>query len=549
MTAYSRDSDFKSDSILSASKKNHKNDLDQQRIGSSRKRDILFPTHHKTYADFMNELTQDDVLEGLLSNGMFSDKIPPILSSRSFFEYRSKKVGLPRNGWKGWITFRYLRNNNEYREYGIPNPFSYELLVRHISEHWDKIKDILRRNTENMSYRVSRIHPRKIAGSNAIFEMNYKNWRVDSDPIPAVLMGRRYVVRCDISKCFPSIYTHAIDWAIDGREIAKQNKHNGIKTWASILDDRAAATRNGETHGLLIGPHSSNLLSELLLTDIDKKLYLQGFRFIRNIDDYECYVDTIHDAELFIVELGKCLSEYRLSLNQSKTEVLELPMAVSQSWVRSLKNYRFGAEPISYKEAQSFLDHTIETMEKADNLSVLLYAFRMLSGFTLKSAAKRYYMDMGAHLACLYPYLTPHLEKVLILPTDMDVDRIRLLSETLYCKAISTRDYLTACYAIYFALRYRFDLSVLTGEDVLVSNDCLLKLFAFLYSKERGNKTLRDALRRDARGLQGEDFDRNWLFAYHALPTEDLPKGDWREIKKAGVRFVDMSLPRNACDS
>lgn len=49
---------------------------------------------------------------------------------------------------------------------------------------------------------------------------------------------------------------------------------------------------NGETHGLLVGPHASNLLSELILTRIDKTLFDEGYRFVRHIDDYLCYVDS-----------------------------------------------------------------------------------------------------------------------------------------------------------------------------------------------------------------------------------------------------------------
>ena len=34
--------------------------------------------------------------------------------------------------------------------------------------------------------------------------------------------------------------------------------------------------RNGETHGLLIGPHTSNLLSEIILTVVEKNYMIRA---------------------------------------------------------------------------------------------------------------------------------------------------------------------------------------------------------------------------------------------------------------------------------
>lgn len=127
-----------------------------------------------------------------------------------------------------------MRNAGRFREFGIPNPFAYEILVRHIAKHWDDIRHILEQNTRNQPYRVSRIHIRKMRGTRAVFDMNYQNWRIDANPLPSILFGRRYLAYCDISRCFPSTYTHAVDWAIEGREVAKTNnpiKAHGALRW------------------------------------------------------------------------------------------------------------------------------------------------------------------------------------------------------------------------------------------------------------------------------------------------------------------------------
>lgn len=504
-------------------------------------RDSLLKSVHKTYGNFLDELSADDVFEGLLGFGLFGDRLPPALTSESFLEYCNENTCNPGRSWHEWVEYRYLRNINQFRDYGIPNPFAYLELVRHICDHWKEMVALLKTNTAGQPYCVSRIHIRKTRDSKALFSMGYKNWKTDCNPLPALLVGRRYLVHCDISKCFPSIYTHALDWAVVGREEAKRNHSGHIDTWSKELDHLTSCCTNGETHGLLIGPHASNLLAELILTEVDKELIGQGYRFIRNIDDYECYVDSADEAERFVIELEGCLAQYRLTLNQKKTEIRELPGALTDSWVRLLRSYPLSEDEVSYSEAASYLDYAIDRMGKADgNASVLLYAFKVLAGKRLKYSAKRYYEDMACHLAHLYPYLVPHLEEYVFEPCATDAKKIALVSAYLYRKSLNTRDYLTTSYCFYFATKYSFELPDVQASEVIDTDDCVLKFFAFVYAGKR-DKGLRDVLRGDARRLAAieSDFEKNWLFAYHALPLEDLPEGPWRAIKRKGVKFFD----------
>lgn len=68
----------------------------------------------------------------------------------------------------------------------------------------------------------------------------------------------------------------------------------------------------------MIGPHASNLLSELILTVVDKNLYDKDWRYIRNIDDYTCYVESMEDGQKFLLELGSELRQFDLTLNFKK---------------------------------------------------------------------------------------------------------------------------------------------------------------------------------------------------------------------------------------
>ncbi|MDO4210725.1 MAG: RNA-directed DNA polymerase [Bacteroidales bacterium] len=507
--------------------------------------DALFPEHSKAYSAFMDELSSEAVYEGLVAQGMFGDKIPPALTSEPFYQYCVSRARTFNKNNREWVTYRYARSYGRYREFGVPNPFAYEELSKYIADHWEQIKAHLHTYTADQTYKVSRIHVRKQRDSACIFEMNYKPWWQDYNPVPTILIGKRFVAECDISRCFPSIYTHAIDWAVNGREAAKKNKRSGSKTWAGKLDCKAAAIKYGETQGLLIGPHASNILSELVLTRIDSVLFANGYRFIRNIDDYTCYTETREKAEQFVIDLEGELSRYRLSLNQRKTRISILPSAISEDWVHVLKNYRFlDNKRLTYRDIESFMDTAVMLMEQSGgNQSVVLYAMRMIARKQLKQSARRYYIDLASHLVCLYPYLLPQFEQTVIEPFCMDDERIRVVSEAVYSEAMRTRDYLSASYALYFAAKYKFILHGVDSREIVEAEDCLLLLFTFLYACELREDSLREELLLFAEGLvddkSSEAFDRLWLFAYEALPVSRLPQGDWRGIKKASVSFVD----------
>ena len=97
------------------------------------------------------------------------------------------------------------------------------------------------------------------------------------------MLGKCYLVKTDISSCFPSMYSHALSWALVGKNYAKVNKGNS-KEWYNKIDIYSRKISNNETHGVLIGTHTSNILSEIILTSVDAQL-ADKYSYIRFIDD------------------------------------------------------------------------------------------------------------------------------------------------------------------------------------------------------------------------------------------------------------------------
>jgi retron-type reverse transcriptase len=113
-------------------------------------------------------------------------------------------------------------------------------------------------------------------------------------------------------------------------------------SWPDKLDKACRDTTNGETHGVLIGPHASNVLSELLLTKIDAELRKekQNWKFVRYIDDYHCYVQTYSEGKIFLSRLDRILRNYDLQLNYKKTKIMELPQYEKSFWTNTIGLYK-----------------------------------------------------------------------------------------------------------------------------------------------------------------------------------------------------------------
>lgn len=172
----------------------------------------------KTYYDIMNDITKYDLFAGLLGNGTFSD----------------------------YVRYENMRKVNVPCQHGIPCPVQYMKLCKCIVDLWDEIREHFKKYTQGQEHKISLLHIRKIKNTQSLFKMSYENWHEDEDLDTFLRIGKRVIVKADISNCFPSIYTHAIPWAFVGKCEARRNKKVG--SWYNEIDKYLRYCKNNETH-------------------------------------------------------------------------------------------------------------------------------------------------------------------------------------------------------------------------------------------------------------------------------------------------------------
>ncbi|MGQ2966371.1 RNA-directed DNA polymerase [Methylophilus sp.] len=514
------------------------------------------------WTETKENLASHEVLNGLLDYGLFAEKIPPCFTSKglsafttqrmadTFEENNRNRLGaLLDKSSHDYIRYEALRDINIPRHMGIPHPEAYAAQAMAISKYWKEIAT----HCNKPKPAISRVYVRPV-GDGSIFEMNYKGSESleHEEVLQDWMSGAKYVVETDVSACFPSIYTHSIPWALHTKAVGKIERN--ITEFAGCLLDKCTQnTKDKQTNGLLIGPHASNIISEIVLTCIDKELQDKGFLNVeRHIDDYKFYAKSLVEAESFVKQLGRSLRYYEMFLNERKTRVLELPRPSEENWRLLLNRFTFPKdEEINFSMIRTYLDLALECSQTLGKSTPLNYAIKTIAGndtpLNLNERAKRMYAQEVMNLALAFPYLVPSLDTSVFeryrypgLETKISRFAISLIGlglQKLYPDTIA--------HALYLTLKYNFNLAV-TNEillEVLSIEDCVVNILLLEYVKKFNIHEVRDAIQTkidELKSYDSRESDKQWLLIYQLWSVKELRDNNQHflaELKEQDFQF------------
>ncbi len=143
----------------------------------------------------------------------------------------------------------------------------------------------------------------------------------------------------DISKCFSSIYTHSVSWAIKSAQHSKDN--NMARSFGNDFDKLMHKMNYNETNGICIGPEFSRIFAEIILAAVDarveeqarKKSLLVGrdFEYRRYVDDFIIFANSASVLDEITGMIEDQLVGYNLHLNEAKTTDYERPFVTPKS--------------------------------------------------------------------------------------------------------------------------------------------------------------------------------------------------------------------------
>lgn len=319
-------------------------------------------------------------LLALLQKGYFARELPPTFKTESYGHYvAATGAGWSpheKSRWRKCVAHNLARPGGLRRPLKLPNPVPYFVLAELITNNWAEISA----HTWKTRFAASRPYVLRRTSRAVIPRYHYGE-------LPRIRSlrrrGRRYLLRTDIDQFYPSIYSHAIPWALHTKATCKANLRlpgKGAHLLGNQLDKANQNMNDGQTRGIPIGPDTSLVLAEILLASVDEALEAQypglvrGYRYV---DDYEFSFGTLSDAEQILTGLQGLLGDYELLLNPRKTSLSELPAVLEDNWSADLArfNVRDSAHPVAQRnDLVALFSKAFETAERHPADSVLRYA-------------------------------------------------------------------------------------------------------------------------------------------------------------------------------
>ena len=143
--------------------------------------------------------------------------------------------------------------------------------------------------------------------------------------------------------------------------------------------------------GVPVGPDTSNLLADIVLSAVDQSLpqSLRGNSY-RYVDDYEFGFKTRSEAEEALGAFQYALRGFELDLNPRKSSVLELPAPTDALWVSRLRTFDLRSGWRQRSDLIHYWDTAVEAYRSGESKYVLRYAIQRMS----KEVVSRKYWDM-----------------------------------------------------------------------------------------------------------------------------------------------------------
>ena len=403
------------------------------------------------------------------------------------------------------IEYRATRFNLVTRLFHIPHPAPYAYLCKCLSEHWDELSYICK-NCNSREKPAKHDTGRRIMGEYENLEqisvMNYSKLS-DAKYRLKISTGKFYRVKADIASFFPSIYTHSIPWAVVGRDEAKVNSNEQL--WYNRLDEAQRTVKRGETQGIPIGPATSHIISEFILSKVDGALR-DAYLFVRYVDDYECYCETREEAEDFILKLEQELRKYLLNLNPKKVLIEELPLTYQDQWVIRLRNVLPSNQKPTPMDIMNFLDFAVDLQKRYPEGSVLKYAARTLANakkFDENSADffLKYLIALAVHRPSVLPVLC-QIAKEYDVGSDLDITPV--LKQSIKFQRSDA-----ICWSLYFIGICGQGVSGNLADEIVKTGDCMSMgmLVALKQHREKITDFLNDTIAPDSY----HHCDRYWI--------------------------------------
>ena len=260
--------------------------------------------------------------ELLVRKGLFPENLPPVYTAQNIwpafgpsgtaYTVTTKTLGEP-------CVYNASKRGGQRRLFGIPHPAFIKDQGLFFEKHWTDIDALFQAACGSLSRpTVDPVGPRHVRITS---HQELPRLRLAS------LSRFRFCLITDVARFYPSVYTHTLPWAINGKSASKTDRHsNSAAVFGNRLDFIIRQAQLGQTIGIPVGPDTSKLVAEIIMSAVDKR-FLELSRkpvpdYVRHVDDYWIGGNTHEECEKHLQRLRLALKEYQLDINELKTRII-----------------------------------------------------------------------------------------------------------------------------------------------------------------------------------------------------------------------------------
>ena len=343
----------------------------------------------------LKKVSKDKIAKWLLEEGYYPEQyiVPPSfkvnkfdLKANPYFAIDNSIAAQPKFEPEKdeLLNISFPKTELTDRTFGIIAPKIYHDIVWYLINDWDNIlKSLFRTNNKIHSYSFPIPITSKSEGELGNLRagrMIYEYLEMAENDLVAEAYNYKYILKSDIKNFYPSIYTHSIAWAIHTKKtIRKKGNRNKFNDYVGlVLDKLFQYSNDGCTNGIAIGPAISDLIAEVILSAVDtecskvitaKRIDFIGVRFK---DDYRFLCHSKEEAKLIIKTLQKQMALFNLTLNESKSQAIELPEGLFREWTAEYQTFSLRyRKKISYKRFENSFRGTLKVDKKFEGTGVV----------------------------------------------------------------------------------------------------------------------------------------------------------------------------------
>lgn len=500
------------------------------------------------------------LLSDLLSRGYFPKELPPPFTTSEYSQALSTKdssiITIFSNGGKSSSlpsTHNLIRTGGLRRNLSIPNPKHFFLLADHIVKYWMNFIDFTEKSPFSLSKPIASKKNRAISPLHEL--SNRPDFRAK------FRATNRFLLKADISRFFPSIYTHSIPWAVMGKTVAKSQFSSGIlkETWSDLTDKYSRSLFKNQTIGIPIGPDTSHLIAEVILTRIDIELSdkfnkIDGLRYI---DDYEFSFATRSQAEDVLSYFQHLLNDFELALNSNKTKILDLPEPLEQPWTSKIRTFEFRNVNATGQKNDliAYFNMVFDFFKRYPDEWLLKYAISRLKSEKIEKENLILFENLMIHCILIDPACIPQVcEQILNYKESFSINR-EFWSECLN-RIVSERVPLgqssEAAWAMWLMKLLDIKLEEKSAKAVGDTEDSVVGLMG-LGLASIGLATSAHLSGLDRFSNKDKLFENQWLLCYQGNLMEMLGAESSRKnlfsdpafayMEKKNVSFFDIKIP------